>query len=328
MLGPTPLVSVVIPTYNRAPIVCDALESVRRQTYRPIEVIVVDDGSTDGTEALTRDWQAKHATEDGFISRYVSQKNQGGNVARNRGIAQCTGDYVAFLDSDDCWLPEKLAKQMRVLLTNDDDMGAVYCGLCHVELATGEVLETPRRSFPTGRLLDQLLVRDVTAPTSAYLIRRGVFRHVGIFDTELQARQDWDMWIRIASKYRIGAVPEALVEYREHSGERTRTDPQKEINAYQRILAKYASLRLGLSLSTRRSVKAAYYRRMGRVYYHHGISTRKAIGFHAKSILTWPCDFDSYSAFVGIFLPSRVRRAMHQRWNHIFGATRFSIRSH
>lgn len=321
-----PLVSVVIPTFNRAHLILRALESVKRQSYRPLDVIVADDGSTDDTERVVTDWIDQHAG-DGFAISYWKQPNQGGNVARNFGIDRARGEYVAFLDSDDGWHPEKLAKQVGVM-RGDASIGAVYCGLQSVVIETGEVKPTSPRPYPQGNLLNQLLVKDVTAPTSTYVVRKSVFERVGQFDTDLQARQDWDMWIRVASEYNIAAVPEVLVDFGEHTGPRTISNPDKEIRAYARILEKYAALRAKSPLSIRRASKAAYYRRLGRVHFHQKNSYARAMAYQLRAIAAWPFEFDSYAALVGMLLPRSNRERLHHAWNRCFGWGGLRIGSH
>lgn len=321
------LVTVVVPTYNRASLILDALDSVYAQTYRPIELIVVDDGSTDDTKPSVYKWIDNHKTENDFSAIYMFQKNSGGNVARNLGISAAQGECVGFLDSDDLWHKDKLSRQMKIFKQNLA-VGGVYCGLRHMFIESGEICDPVKRGYPSGNLLSKLLIRDVTAPTSAYVVRRDVFKKVGGFDETLQARQDWDMWIRLASEYEIGVVPEALVDYREHSGVRTATNPQNEIDAYKTIMAKYSELRSGCSFSVRQASVAAFYRRMGRVYFHHKISKLKAVGFYLYAIIIWPFAFDSYAALLGVMIPVKVRQRLNTSWNSIFGVTRFAIRSH
>lgn len=320
------LVSVVVPTYNRAEMIGDALESIYHQDYRPIEVVVVDDGSTDDTEKTVAAWKDRHC-QDSFDLRYLRQKNQGGNPARNYGISVAKGDFVAFLDSDDEWLSEKLSEQISVFKANPNT-GAVYCGVRHINAATGEITEPAGRQYPSGKIFDQIIIRDVTSPTSAYMIRREVFERVGDFDVTLQARQDWDMWIRIASKYRIDCVPKALVNYREHPGERTASDPTKEMKAYSRIMEKYQDLREAQSWTVRRAAESAYYKRMGRVSFHQRISWLKAVGYLSKALITWPFDFDTWAALLGVIIPRGVRGVLHRLWNRFFGKTPLAIRSH
>jgi glycosyltransferase involved in cell wall biosynthesis len=320
------LVSVVIPAYNREALVTQALDSVYQQSYRPLELIVVDDGSTDGTAQAVRAWMEAHTDSDGFVTRLVCQSNRGGNVARNRGIEASAGAFVAFLDSDDLWAGEKLQKQMA--LFDNPEVGGVYCGVQHVDLSLGKTTPSSKRNYPVGWILDQILVRDVTAPTSTFVLRKEIFKKAGAFDPALQARQDWDMWIRLAAAHKVGAVPEALVQYREHVGPRTASDPMREIRAFETIRTKYATLLQRQPLRVQKAARASYYKRKGRVYYHHKISTVKALHFYALALWNQPADFDAWAAMLGIFLPTGLRQGLHYRWNSIFGGTNLSIRSH
>lgn len=323
---PDLLVSVVIPTYNREHMIVDALESVRRQSYRPLHIVVVDDGSNDNTQKVVEAWSEKNRDLD-IESRYVFQENSGGNVARNNGIKNSTGKLIAFLDSDDLWHPEKVAKQIEIF-ENKPKTGAVYCGLQHVDLETSSLISKPNRSYPTGDLLDQILVSDVTAPTSTYMVRKSVFDQVGMFDEDLQARQDWDMWIRIAAEFEIGCVPQVLVDFREHSGPRTYSDPSREIRAYQRILQKYKHLHKRCSWIQRRKIHASYFKRRGRVAFHYQNSRATAFGAYLRSLVNWPFDFDCYAALLGLAAPRYSRKLLNHFWNAIFGKTGFSIKSH
>jgi glycosyltransferase involved in cell wall biosynthesis len=261
-----------------------------------------------------------------FTVQLVLQEKMGGNAARNRGIEASNGNFIAFLDSDDVWLPDKLKKQIQ--LFDEPEVGGVYCGLQHVDVASGQATETYNRIYPSGWILDQVLVKDVTAPTSTFILRKEVFEKVGSFDPELQARQDWDMSIRLASEYKIQAVPEALVQYGEHSGSRTASDPLREIQAFGLIREKYATLLAKQSLRVQNAARASYYKRMGRVYFHHKISVSKAFRFYLRAISNQPTDFDSWAALAGVFLPNGFRQWLHRLWNSIFGHTAFAIRSH
>ncbi len=321
------IVSVVIPTYNRAHLITDALNSIVEQSYRPLEVIVVDDGSEDDTEQQVENWKRAYSDDEELSVRYVHQENQGGNVARNRGIQEALGGCIAFLDSDDVWHPSKLEKQISVM-KHDDEVGAVYCGLQQVDLESGKIVEVHQRTYPQGKILDQMLVHDVTSPTSTYVVRRSVFDNVGCFDVDLQARQDWDMWIRVAAAYTIACVPEVLVDFGDHSGPRTFSNPDKEIHAYHRIMEKYAVLRGGCSFSVRQSAKASFYRRMGRVHLHYKQQRLQALFFYLKAVSAWPFVFDSYAALAGVFLPQDLRSMIHRGWNLFLGKTRFAIKSH
>src|SRR5262249_55984139 len=173
------------------------------------EVIVVDDGSTDDTPRVLEAY--------GHRLRVIRQSNQGAGAARNTGIAAARGEYVAFLDSDDVWLPQKLERQMA-RFEADPDLGLVHCG--------AEVIDEEGRK--TGYLLDGRegwvaldllrLDREVMGPGSNIVVPRRVAEEVGGFDARLPPSEDWDFSYRIARRYRIGYVAEPLILYRRHSG--------------------------------------------------------------------------------------------------------------
>jgi len=318
-------VSVVIPTYNRAHLICDALNSVVAQTFKDLEIIVVDDGSQDDTSAIVQNWHTDKNPE--ITLSYIPQENAGGNAARNNGIEAAKGQYVAFLDSDDIWHPEKLAKQVELLETNQNFVAA-YTGLREVEASTGEVLSTPEHRYMSGNLLAAILVSDVTAPTSTYVVRRKALHDAGLFDLDLAARQDWDMWIRLAELGEIGCVPETLVDLRHHNGPRTISDPTRELRAYERILTKYSSQRRKLGISTVMASKASYHRRAAKVHFHNMDRRWKAVGHSLLAILYWPFEINAWMGFVSLFMPSGTRQWFRKNWNRLLGRTAFGIRSH
>ncbi|MEO1178157.1 MAG: glycosyltransferase family A protein [Pseudomonadota bacterium] len=319
------LVSVVIPTYNRAHLLCDALHSVQAQTYRPLEVIVVDDGSTDETESVFGSWVM--GCDAALSARFESQDHKGGNAARNLGIAKAEGAHIAFLDSDDLWKPEKITTQMLALSARPE-VGAVYCGIEEVEIGSDEPPYRPKRPFPEGNLFRQLLVSDVTAPTSCYLIATSVLHKAGGFDETLAARQDWDLWIRVARQTGIGAVPKPLVVLRNHAGPRTISDPQRELRAHRAILDKYATDRRAAGRQVEREAMAAYHRRAGRVHFHHVRNAKLALAHYIRAIAWSPLTPDNYFALGGALLPGNTRRRLHRTWNAMFGRTAFRIKSH
>lgn len=204
-----PSVSVVIPAYNTGRFIAEAIESVLAQTFTDFEAIIVDDGSTDDT----RDVVARFTDPR---LRYVYQDHAGVSAARNAGIRRAQGRYIAFLDADDWWLPEKLALQVR-LLESHPETGLVYCGACRVR--NGRVLSRFRARYK-GDVFGSLLVRGnekvMAGSASAAIIRRECFEQVGGFDEECFALEDWEMWLRIAAQYAFDCVPDCLVYVRLH----------------------------------------------------------------------------------------------------------------
>jgi glycosyltransferase involved in cell wall biosynthesis len=208
-----PRVSVVIPTYNHARFVSEAIDSALRQTTPPHEVIVVDDGSTDDTRARLID--------HGDAVLPIFQTNAGVAVARNAGVARATGDLLAFLDADDTWLPTKLEQQLECILENPS-LGLVHCGL---EYTDGSGRRLARvLDGAAGRIASDMLLfssTTVLGTGSSALIPRDVFEGLDHgFDPRLPAAEDWDLAYRIAREYEVGFVPEALVRYRLHDANR------------------------------------------------------------------------------------------------------------
>ncbi len=196
-----PLVSIIIPTYNRAAALPRAVESVLAQTYQNWELLVIDDGSTDNTREALKNY--------GSQLRYYYQPNKGAGTARNLGIKHSRGEYIAFLDSDDLWLPHKLETQMK-LYEEDAACAIVGCGAHWIWPANGKKMTLPGCA---DFKYDHLLVGDIwPAGTSGAVIRKQCFEHVGLFDEDLRRAQDWDMWLRIGKQYRIRCVVDPLVE--------------------------------------------------------------------------------------------------------------------
>ncbi len=200
-----PLVSVIIPTFNRGHIIARSVDSVLAQTFTDYEIIVVDDGSTDNTGEFLK----KHY---GDRIQYISQSvNKGLANARNRGIEASRGTYIAILDDDDLWLPEKLALQVE-LLKKDPELSLAYCGTMKVN-SRGELIEEIRPS-QRGQIFEAMLYQNcLLGPASVAIFPRAVLRASGMFDAGLSSCADWDLWIRMARNGKVDFVNRPLVQY-------------------------------------------------------------------------------------------------------------------
>lgn len=199
------LVSVVIPTYNRGHVLKRAIESVQGQTYSEIEILVIDDGSTDDTQQIVSGIQDRRI-------RYINNpKNCGVSHTRNLGIAASKGVYIAFQDSDDVWESEKLEKQVELI--KQGTYGMVYCAFCR-EFQDERVVYYPPREIPMeekqGDIYKSLLRKNLIS-TQTMLIRKDVFYDVGCFNEGMSNLEDYELALRIALKYSIGMIDEALV---------------------------------------------------------------------------------------------------------------------
>ncbi len=194
-----PIVSVVIPTYNRGWIIKEAIASVLAQTFPEFELIVVDDGSTDNTPKLL------DAYEEIIV---ISQVNKGVSAARNRGIAAASGKYIAFLDSDDLWLPEKLFVQLAFFQANPE---ALVCQTQETWIRNGQrIYPKHRHQKQSGLFFERSLELCLVSP-SAVMMKKDLFAGVGVFDEELPACEDYDLWLRVGARIPIFLIDEPLV---------------------------------------------------------------------------------------------------------------------
>jgi glycosyltransferase involved in cell wall biosynthesis len=195
-----PRVSVIIPAYNHGHHLPAAIRSVREQKWPALEIIVVDDGSTDETARVMEEL----AGED---LRYIRQKNSGAAASRNRGIGESDGEWIAFLDADCRWLPGKLEKQLRVLEEEKADFAYHGCVIVDEE---GNTLKTIPAE-PQENLVGALIWGNFL-PTSSVMVRRACLEKVGGFDETLPTLgEDWDLWLRLAANYRGACILEPLV---------------------------------------------------------------------------------------------------------------------
>lgn len=244
------LASVVIPTHNRSHLLTRAVESVLRQTWRNLEVIVVDDASTDDTPELL----ARLAATDARVKTARFPASQGGAAARNEGLRVSTGMWAAFLDDDDSWEPEKLARQIA-LLRQTPDAAAVTCSF---------TVNTPgggrrRVDMPDDLSLDDLLEENYLGGASVCLARREMLREVGGFDARLSSGQDWDLWVKLRLRGRIVNCRHPLVNYYEHPGERITTRMDRKYAARRRFYMLHRK-RMGRRLRQYHLAWAMYYR--------------------------------------------------------------------
>jgi glycosyltransferase involved in cell wall biosynthesis len=196
-----PLVSVIIPTYNRPEMTVRAVESVLGQSYGRVELVVVDDGSTDCTPETINGMESPGV-------RLVRQNHQGVSAARNLGLSVTTGELVAFLDSDDYWLPGKLEAQVNLFSRNPEAM------ICQTEeqwIRKGRrVNPATKHQKPAGEAFFRSLSLCLISP-SAVMMRRELFDLVGIFDEDLPACEDYDLWLRITARYPVFLIEDHLV---------------------------------------------------------------------------------------------------------------------
>ncbi|MBE9030967.1 glycosyltransferase [filamentous cyanobacterium LEGE 11480] len=271
MLTPTtPTISVVIPTYNSTKTVLDTIASVQAQTFDDIEIIVIDDGSTDDLQSCLAPILADARVK---VYRYA---NGGLPVARNRGIARSTGEYIAFVDADDLWTPNKLEKQLKALQDNPR-AGLAYSWTYFME-EDGQRYHTDRPIWFQGDVLKDLLMWNFLCHGSNPLIRRSVIAAVGDFDPSLPSAEDWDYWLRIATGWEFALVPEPQIYYRQSGG--AMSAKVEVMEAAQLEVLDRAFQRAPATLQPyRRPGMAKIYQYSAQLYLIHGktLQTRKLV---------------------------------------------------
>lgn len=280
---PSPAVSIVIPTFNAAQTIRETLASVRSQTFPDYEVIVVDDASTDDTVNLVRSefTLARRSSErEGgkqslpAVARgakagvIVLPENQGASAARNRGIREARGKYVAFLDADDVWLPEKLSRQFDVL-EQHPEFGAVHCGTLRMD-RTGAPLPggvSQRKQRINGDVFMEFFEANLAVIlTSTVLIPTTCFNSIGIFDGSGEVVDDHDFFLRLAAQYPIWYLDEPLVRYRVVPGSLGRVRAVQRLEQHRRTIERAIT-----SFPTRfADLPARHLKRRWRAFYRWG----------------------------------------------------------
>jgi glycosyltransferase involved in cell wall biosynthesis len=287
-----PLVSVIIPNYNYARFVGAAIDSVLGQTYPNLEVIVVNNGSTDNSLEVLKAY--------GDRIRLIDQANKGQSEARNSGIAVARGEFIALLDADDVWVREKLEKQMA--LFTRPEVGLVYSGLtvADVDLQPIRVL-TPHLQ---GRLLREFAIGPgavILGGESTSVIRKECFDRIGTWDPILSISAGWDVYRRIASEYEVGLVPESLMLYRQHDA-----NASSHIDIYEHDVA----IKLRKMFSDPRSTEVWPLRR---VCYGRASLAVSGSYLHAGK----PMDSLRCLAKAGFYWPPALKYALKAPWRAI-----------
>jgi glycosyltransferase involved in cell wall biosynthesis len=199
------LISVIIPVYNAEKTIQVTLESVLQQTFPDFELIIINDGSTDKTDSILRQYT------DPRLSIYTNSR-QGAAVSRNQGFQHSSGEYIAFLDGDDLWTVDKLEAQLKALKEHPEATVA-YSWTDYIDEA-GNKLYSGSYLAVNGEIYSKLLVRNFLENGSNPMIKRQAFIEVGGFDESLEGGQDWDLYLRLAAKYKFIAVPQVQIYYR------------------------------------------------------------------------------------------------------------------
>jgi glycosyltransferase involved in cell wall biosynthesis len=257
-----PQVSVIIPTYNHAAYVGQAIQSVLNQDYDAYEIVVVDDGSEDNTSEVVAQF--------GDRVRYIWQENRGLPGARNIGIKAARGDFIALLDADDTWLPGFLSATVARLAA-EPGLGAVHTGFFFVDERGQRLPQISTETVSDDQMYDRLLDGEFFVP-AAVVARRECYDQVGLFDEAFRASEDWDIWLRVAREYRFAGIPRPLVNYRMH-GNNMSKDPEHMLHYQLMVVEKHFGSPDGAPEhwpSDRQRAYAAVYRYAAQGFYLRG----------------------------------------------------------
>jgi glycosyltransferase involved in cell wall biosynthesis len=266
-----PLVTAIITTHDRLQLLKRAIESVKKQTYQNLELIVVDDWSSDGTKEYCESQDFKYI----YIPR---EESKGGNYARNLGIKNAKGEYVAFLDDDDYWLPEKTEKQIRLILNKK--CGLVFCGRQLEKIKPDGTAESVFLSNPkSSGDLSKKILQNIVTTTSAIMVNKKLLYEVGLFDESLKFWQEYELSIRLAQVTEFYPVKEPLLVYRIDTNDKNRLTNKFYAwkSAVKYIYKKHHSLYAKLSFGERVNVK--------RLYWKDGYLRAKNNGLKLQSII-------------------------------------------
>ena len=299
-----PTVSVIIPTYNRAHLVGRAIQSVLNQTYHDFELIIVDDGSTDNTEDIIKKFQE----QDKRVKYIRHEKNRGGSAARNTGIKNAKGEYIAFQDSDDEWLPKKLKNQMEVFKDAPLEVGVVYTGFLRIENGKKNYIPSSWVIKKEGNINKELLKGNFVT-TQSIVAREKCFEKVGMFDENLPRLQDWELVIRLSKYYNFKCIDEPLlVSY--YTSDSISANNDALIKAIELIITKHFT-----EFSKYKKILSRHYFGLGRILYLDGdlINGRR---YFIKAIKKYPLNIKySLSYFVSFFGPrtfNKVTKIYHK----------------
>ncbi|HDX9639351.1 TPA: glycosyltransferase family 2 protein [Bacillus mobilis] len=212
MMEQTQLVSVIVPLYNAEKYIEETMESILNQTYKNIEIVIVDDGSKDQSSSIVKNFKKKYPEQ----IKYISQENQGVSVARNTGIENANGEYISFLDSDDLWHSTKIEKQIESMHKNN--MNACYCGFMNFYEETGEKVENTT-NFVKGNMTKAFLTHQVFAQTSTWIFKKSIVMNHNIrFTPGCSWGEDLEFLFKLMSVTNVCYVDEYLTYYRILSG--------------------------------------------------------------------------------------------------------------
>ena len=285
-------ISVIIPAYNAASFIGNAIQSIQKQTYVPIEIIVVDDGSTDDTAQVV----ARLALSSFFPIRILQQSNSGPAAARNYGAREAIGDWLSFLDADDTFLPEKLEKQIQY--THDPNVGLIHCGI-------------ESRPIPTEELITfERLWQCNEIANSTVLIRRTAFEQLGGYDEDraLISVEDYNLWLRLVRDWKIVTCPYPLIRYTPAPGNLS-SQVERFSNAEFANIFKIKD-KFNLDERYYEYKKSSIYKQYGEIFFFN--RNFKMARLYLSKSFRYNFSFANFVKFLITFLPGGIFRMMRE----------------
>lgn len=297
-----PSVSVIIPTFNCAKYLPEAVESALNQSYQDFEIVIIDDGSTDKTNEIVECYAKSHNDK----IQYIYQQNKGLACARNTGIKNSQGEYIALLDADDVWLPNRLAEQIAVI-EKSKNVGLVHSNITFIS-EEGKLLSTPKRDEGSlcGNIFNALFTRNAHISCPTVLFRRECLESVGLFDENLAhlGCEDRELWLRIAKKYKIIYIDKVLAHYRIRKGSMCKNMP-KMLEARYYVVNKFFP-RDKPSPIVKNIALANIHKDIGDELLYAG-QCQESRNHYLKAFSFWPFSLRLWINFIKTSLPVRKR---------------------
>jgi glycosyltransferase involved in cell wall biosynthesis len=296
-----PTVDVIMPAYNAARFLPMAIESVMAQTFEDWRILLVDDGSTDNTAEVV----VPFVERLGPKLRYIRQQNSGVSAARNHAIRNSSAEFLAMLDADDVWLPNRLFESLKCF-EKRPQAGLSY-GLISRITPAGEIIDTfggNDSRYADGHIAPHIYMRRVDLPCATVMLRKSCIDEVGMFDETLEATEDRDLWLRIAFRYEV-AVTSNVVAYYRTSPDSLTTDPERMLKAQMRFIEKHYGAP-GCGVWARRTVLSNIYRQRAETFANRDQRVA-AVGSAARALVLNLLDMRNFRT-LGSLLLQGVRR--------------------
>jgi glycosyltransferase involved in cell wall biosynthesis len=292
-----PIVDVIIPAYNAAKYLPIAIESVVAQTFKDWRILLVDDGSTDNTAEVV----APFVEQLGPKLKYIKQANGGLPAARNAAIRNSSAEFLALLDADDIWLPNRLAESLKSF-ENRPEVGLSHGFISRID-TEGAVIDTfsRKQKHGEGRIARYIYMRQVQLPCPTITFRRSCVDDVGMFDETMRATEDRDLWLRIAFKYEVAVVPKVIALYRTSPNAMT-TDPERMLKAQEQFVEKHFGAP-GCGIRERRIALSQIYRQRAEAFAIRR-QMRTALGSSLRALALNPLDISNFRTAGSLLLRS------------------------